>query len=229
MVGGEAAFRDRILAAFRTLKERGGPAIPVSHGGNTVAWLRPLSCQFTASEVALLVAWRNRHREAFLTWAPVTEASTRRWVTEQILARADRVLFLVETADGIPFGQMGLANVDFAARAVEVDNVLRGRADLLRGGMSLALRALLDWLFFDLGGEVAYLRVLADNRRALDFYTRNGFRFLKKVPLKRVSAENGIRWVELTEDVTEAERYLLYLAIHRDGYRQNTLEIQGAQ
>jgi RimJ/RimL family protein N-acetyltransferase len=216
-------FKERVVTTFRAMKFAFDKSpdeltVPIYQKGNVVARLRPVHAGFTPQEVKLLMEWRNQNREAFFTWFTATERGTERWLTEQILAREDRILFFIETLDRIPFGHIGLTNFDFVSKACEVDNVLRGRNEFIRGGMSFALQALVNWIFTVLGVNLVYLRVFSDNQRALNFYTRNGFEIVSRVPLRRVEDGDVIRWVETEEAGTVFEKYALYLRMESDKY-----------
>lgn len=217
-------FRERVLTSLRALKfdfdlRPEELAIPIARQGCVVGRLRPIHANFTFEDIRLLVEWRNQNREAFFSWFTATEEGTGKWLREQILAREDRILFFIETLEGMPFGHVGLTNFDFSIKACEVDNVLRGKSGFVKGGMSIALQALVNWVFTVLGASLVYLRVFSDNRRALDFYMRIGFELVKRVPLRRVEDGKATRWVEAEEGVEAVfEKYVSYLKVERAKY-----------
>lgn len=213
----DSGFKERVVTTFRAMKldfdiHPDELSIPVHQQGRAIVRLRPVHVNFIPQEITLLMEWRNQNREAFFSWFVATEQGTRDWLKEQILSREDRILFFVETLDGVPFGHIGLTSFDFSSKTCEIDNVLRGRDEFIKGGMSAALRALIDWVFIYLGANSVYLRVLADNRHAVDFYESSGLRIVKRAPLRRVEAGNIIRWVEAdNESASACENYALYL------------------
>lgn len=215
-------FQEKVITTLRAMKFEPAKrpdelAIPVYQQGNVVVRLHPIHANFTPEEVQLLVEWRNQNSEAFLTWITATEEGTKKWLTERILSRDDRILFFVETLDGVPFGHIGLTNFDFSLKACEIDNVIRGKAELNKGGMTFAFQTLMNWVFFFLDANSAYLRVFSNNERALRFYIRNGFRMVRQVPLRRVEEGNMIRWVESEEDNGSVfEKYVVYLKTDRN-------------
>lgn len=218
-------FKERVITTFRSMKfefvkHPDVLTIPFYQQGHARGRLRPLHANFTSEDVRLLVEWRNQNREAFFTWIIATEEGTEKWLREQILHREDRLLLFIETLNGVPFGHIGLTNFDFSSKACEIDNVLRGKAEFIRGGMSAALQALVNWVFVVLNANSVYLRVFCDNHRAVDFYKRNGLRIVKRVPLRRIDEGNMIRWIEAEEEFEEDfERYVLYLSMERDEAR----------
>lgn len=218
------ASKEKVVATFQGMKFEFNKRpdelmIPIYQQGHVVGRLRPIHGNFTSEEIRLLVEWRNQNREAFFSWFTATEEGTEKWLREQILAREDRILFFIETLDRVPFGHIGLTNFDYSIKACEIDNVLRGKPGFVKKGMSIALQALINWVFAVLGANSVYLRVFSDNQRALEFYTRSGFEIVKRVPFRRVENGNVIRWVEAEEDAGAVfEKYLSYLRIERDRY-----------
>lgn len=217
-------FPEKVIAQFRAMKFEFAKrpdelTIPIYQQGCVIGRLRPIHANFTSEDVRLLVEWRNQNREAFFTWIKATERGTQKWLREQILPREDRILFFIETLKGVPLGHIGLTNFDFSSKACEVDNVLRGKAKFIKGGMSAALQALINWVFLVLNANSVYLRVFSDNQRAVDFYRRNRLRIVKQVPLRRLEEGNITRWVEAEEEFGSVfEKYVLYLKLERDEY-----------
>jgi RimJ/RimL family protein N-acetyltransferase len=217
-------FRQRVIDTFHIMKFefRQYPdkvIIPVHDGSNIVARLRPLNSSFTSEEVELLAEWRNQNREAFLTWINSTNDSTKQWLTEQILPREDRILFWVETLDGIPFGHFGLTNFDFELKSCELDNVIRGKIGVLHRGILLAIQALMRWSFHYLQAGSVYVRVFSDNERAINLYMKNGLRIFKRASLRRVDQVNISRWLEVEDNTPDyVEKHVVYMKIDRDDY-----------
>jgi RimJ/RimL family protein N-acetyltransferase len=222
MVSTHHDFRENVVMSLRVLKFEFNKrpdelAIPIYQQGHTIGRLRPVHVYPPAEEIRLLMEWRNENREAFFSWFTATEEETEKWLTEQILAREDRILFFIETLDHRPFGHIGLTNFDYSTKACEIDNVLRGTTEFIKGGMSVALQALINWVFIGLRANSIYLRVFSDNQRALGFYTQGGFEMVKQVPFRRMKDGNVTRWVEAREDDRGVfEKYVSYLRIVRE-------------
>jgi RimJ/RimL family protein N-acetyltransferase len=220
-VATEHAFHKRVVSIFQMMKFEFHKCpnelmIPVLHNGKVVAHLRPVPFQLegVASEDAKLITdWRNQYREIFLTWFTATEERTRKWLTEQVIAKNDRILFMIQNLDGMPFGHMGLANFDFRNKICEYDNIVKGMGVGLPMIMTFAGRALLGWAFSELGVKRVFVRVFSDNTPAVKLYERCGFRPVKKVPLKRIREGDCIYWIETEEPSTVVERYLSYMVL----------------
>jgi RimJ/RimL family protein N-acetyltransferase len=218
----ERQFREQVTRFFTAMKdaERGDVSwhIPIYRGSEPVARLRPVGRDFCDVEVDLIACWRNQNREAFLTSSVSTRDSARSWLELQIINRADRILFLAETPDGAPFGHIGLTNFNFQIGSCELDNWIRGRGLGIRGGMTLAIRRLMDWVFFDLGAQIQRARVFSNNSNVLQIHHGNGLREEKRVPLVCIEENSTRRWVEAPDLCRGPERDLVYLRIHRQGY-----------
>jgi RimJ/RimL family protein N-acetyltransferase len=178
-------------------------------GGEPIR-LRPLQAadaHISAHDVTLLTKWRNQHRSSFLSDFEATEDRTRHWLTAVAGPDASRILFMVETADGLPFGHVGLCNVDDTYG--ELDNIVRG-GDGPRGAMLAAAGALCAWARSGLGLRQIGVRVMADNP-AVGFYEKLGFRPVKDVALAYQGSAGEGRWMEIDDRPAGADRYLRYM------------------
>jgi len=210
-MGIEYRFEREIVDVFEAIKRqsyRGNDfCIPVYKNGTQIAILSPITKRHLDDNirndelVRLLSEWRRTNAKWYPTVFKVTYDGTRKWLRDQVIGAEDRILFMVKTMDGNPFGHMGFYRG-------EADNFIRGRKDILNGGMTSALRAMLNWAFIDLDLKDLYLRVFSDNTRAIAFYDRCGFRPIYKIPLKKYKGHGFIRWEESHEEgINEAKRY----------------------
>jgi perosamine synthetase len=200
----EKAYEREVLETLRRLKSvspEGGPAvaIPVRDGDEVVGRLRPIpECPpgRINEDIKLLAKWRDAASAWFPSQFKVTEEGTRRWYSEQVIQAPDRILFMVETAQGVPVGHLGLFRFEFNDRTCEIDNVIRGRDDVWLGAMTLATLALRDWTFDTLAVRNLCLRVFSDNERGIALYERCGFKETWRIPLRRVVEGEERRWLE---------------------------------
>ena len=203
-------FRRKILSLFKKIKSSGRASqlIPIYEKNRVVAQLRLITSDFTNEEVKLLAEWREASAEWFPSQFKVTKKGTRKWLKEKVINAKDRILFWVQDLEGLFIGHMGLYRFDFKNRSCEIDNVVRGRQNVISGIMTLGLKALLNWTFSTLGIRAIYLRVFSDNEKAIALYQRCGFKEVRKIPLKRVIKGDTIRWVEISNKSKEKiERY----------------------
>jgi RimJ/RimL family protein N-acetyltransferase len=168
--------RPQTLTQIRQAKEK--PAaraswLPVFQFGRRLAWLEPVTRADLGQPQAhaLLGGWRARMPDG---GGPA--AATADWLKGEILEAADRLLFWVKGLDGTPVGTLGLGDFDFAARRVEIRNMVRGVPELLPGVMYCAVQALAGWAFRTFGVEEIRVRVSPDNVRAVRLCERSGFR-----------------------------------------------------
>lgn len=223
----DAALEERVLATFERLKE--GPStlepwLPLMQQGRVAGWLEPVTWHDADRSDALrmLMDWRRTAAPAFLVQSPLSMASTQRWMIRELLNLPRRILFWVTTAQGERIGHVGLYHFHFADRRVELDNVVRGVSDVFPGGMGLALRALIDWVFERLEMTQMGLRVFADNTRAVQLYERLGFREQGRVVMTAERHGEVVRWVERTAGTIANlhDRQLLRLTLARAQWRQ---------
>ena len=204
-------FTDKVLSVFKlvkneTYKQGGDFSLPVYEDGKQIAVLHPLTKRNLIDNeenrklIELLAQWREASSRWFDVFK-VTEEGTRIWLKKQVIDMKNRLLFMLETVDGIPIGHMGFYRG-------EVDNVIRGRRDILKGVMTHALNAMLKWAFTDLDIRDLYVRVFSDNERAIAFYKRCGFSEIGKIPLRKVEKEESIRWEPIeTGDRGKPDRF----------------------
>jgi perosamine synthetase len=173
-------YLDAVRREFALLKQTSSPGTP------TAGLLVPVCWSLVRDDglVSTLARWRADNQLAFATRFPVSEEGTRHWLTSNVLEREDRILFLVCDPTGRPVGHIGLANALNENREMEVDNVLRGEK-ATPGLMSDALRNLCEWASARFAPSRFYLRVLSDNKHAVDFYRRLGWEEAERQPLTK--------------------------------------------
>ncbi|AXK39028.1 bifunctional GNAT family N-acetyltransferase/PLP-dependent aspartate aminotransferase family protein [Crenobacter cavernae] len=162
-------------------------AIPLSDKG----FLLPV-CAAHKNDLALirkLTAWRNENVHVYPTQFVATEESTRAWLDSRLLAVEDRMLFLVTDAQGKTLGHIGFNGCHNEEMLFEIDNVVRGVGAEAKGIFSTAINALIEWARKTINVEGFYLRVMADNEHAIDFYKNNSFAEEQRIPL--VKEQNG--------------------------------------
>jgi RimJ/RimL family protein N-acetyltransferase len=177
--------------------------------------LRPLQAagqDVSDEDIERLTEWRNHNCQYFLTDFITTPQRTRNWVISIAGPDLSRILFLLDTADGVTFGHVGLCNIDEGRSYCELDNIVRGSGGP-KGAMAAAVEALSRWTLETLRLEHLWVRVIADNP-AVSFYERLGFQFVKDVPLVRhADGPNIMRWQEAHGPAATTERYLRYMAL----------------
>ena len=185
-------YRKRVYAILEQVKKnRGGADFPAKvpvHNENDApcGWLEPLTREcVTTSHAIRLGRWREENSFAFPSQFKVTVEGTKKWLKNQVVDNPERILFYIfsdkNTRD--PVGHLGLASFDFDQNSLELDNVLRGDKFNHPGLMSMGVRALIDWANIYLSPKSIFLRVMSDNKHAIEFYKQIGFVRKEYIPV----------------------------------------------
>lgn len=210
MTAKDIKFRNKVLSILRDFKFDNAHklTIPIYDKNKKVARLRLITSNFTDKEVKLLAEWREANAEWFFTKFKVTKKRTKKWLKEQVINAGDRILFWIQALNGSLIGHLGLYPFDFKKQSCEIDNVIRGRQNIMPGIMTLATKTLLNWSFSVLGLKAVTLRVFSDNERAIALYERCGFEKVRDIPLKKIIKGDTFQWVEISiKPKKKVERY----------------------
>ena len=113
-----------------------------------------------------------RHLAMYL---PMSEAGEEQWFEAQLADDCSHV-FVIETAEGVPIGNLGLQSIDWQNRNAGC-GISIGEKDYLNQGYGTdALRTLLGFAFEELNLHRIYLHVYDFNERAIQCYEKMGFR-----------------------------------------------------
>ncbi len=216
-------YHARVVSTFERLRatppeQLTEAALPLVRDGVTVARLRPLTHDSVHSDrdIQLLADWRRDVQRWFPSQFTVTEEGTRGWLERLVLGVEDKILFMIDTPAGESIGHLGLGLFLFDRKACEIENIVRGVGDSVPGVMELACATLIRWAFEALGNEIVYLRVMADNDRALQLYHRLGFREVRLTPLVEEVEGERVCLVPAPEDpYVEVKRHLMTMRIDR--------------
>lgn len=154
---------DQVRVLLRWLKDGPPGAIPIAGEGKSFGLLQAVTWEDAGEGTALdrLCRW---HESAFAWFPepfPVTAASVRQWLVEQVLPAPDRVLFWVRDVRGGFIGHVGLTAIDVTGGAATLSDRVAGHPTG-EGLLTLAVQALEDW-----AGEWLQVRVrTAGARRA---------------------------------------------------------------
>lgn len=220
---GWIGYRDKVnntLKDFKTSARDDVDALclPIIANGAPQGRLRPVTFDALQNKetVQLLGEWRSASQQWFPAQFPVTFDGTKKWLENQVLKTNDRILFMAEDNPGAVFGHVGLFRFDYKKESCELDNIIRGKEQILPGGMLLACKTLVTWAFNSLRIKVIYLRVASDNRKALKLYEKIGFREIQRTPLMKVVDRDLIRWIDVIgQPYYEVERYFVTMKLER--------------
>lgn len=134
--------------------------------------LRPLRRE----DSALLYEWITDRELVILNapfW-PVSDVDHDAWIESMLARRNDLVIFVVESEQGKPIGTCQLTNINWVHRSAELQiRIAPGAQD--RGLGTLAIAALCEFGFTDLGLHRISLLVWSSNLRAIRAYEKVGF------------------------------------------------------
>ena len=137
--------------------------------------LRPIE----RSDLPRYVAWFGdpevrRHLAIYL---PFSLAQEERWFDGLLerLAQQSDVVFAVETLEGVHIGNVGLHSIDWKNRCSELGIIIGEKAYWNQGYGTDAIRTLLGLAFREINLHRVFLRVDADNGRAIRCYEKAGF------------------------------------------------------
>ena len=197
--------------------------LPVKQGTKQVARLRPVPSRLIGCaryDAVLIARWRNLHKDSFFTWFETTEDKTRAWIEGQYANNPSDIIFMIETLQGKPFGHLSFYNFDYTQHICEYGRVLRGFRIGPPGGMTLATKTALAWVFDVLNMEKVFLEVFSDNRDAISLYNRCGFHIVEEIPLQRVDYLDAVRWEKIGSSPRRGSqiRYALRMEVSRESF-----------
>jgi RimJ/RimL family protein N-acetyltransferase len=106
---------------------------------------------------------------------PVSEMEQKEWFSS-LPQQKNKVLFGIEIIDGEKLiGTCGLSDINHICRKAELFIKISDKSSWGKGFGKEALEILLDFGFSDLNLRRIWLRVMADNERALKLYKKAGF------------------------------------------------------
>ena len=206
-------FKKVVLTTFKSIKEKKiDIKLSINKSNNNVnAYIRPItkSTIDNENEISLLSKWREENSFAFPTQFKVTLEGTKNW-TKQLIINPTRILFFIESDEKNPkiIGHLGFYSFDFNEDSCEIDNVIRGEKNYLKGAMTLAMKTMIGWAIDKLHPKKIYLRVFSDNKKAIKFYKACGFKKCLLIPLEKEERQNYVSWNE-NKKLAKAEKYFL--------------------
>ena len=225
---GDAEFEARVCETICNLKlapAANGNWLAIFDRDEWMAGLDPITWHDVDApdSIRLLAEWREAAQNSFPAIFPVTLEGTRRWLIRQVLEVPDRLLFWVQGAQGQKIGHVGVNRIDFAARNLELDNIVRGVPRVLRGAMYSSVQTVLNWVFVTLDMHDVFVRSFSHNARAIRLYEHCGFRETMRMPMRRVEDNNVIRWEEVDGSYRQpVERYLVTMHLARSAWQADS-------
>lgn len=129
------------------------------------------------SDIPIFVRWFNDPEllRYLAMYVPMSQAAEEQWF-ESVLKDESQHVFVIETADGTPIGNLGLFGIDWKNRCAGCGIGIGEKEYWSQGYGSDALRILLRFAFADMNLHRVYLKVYDFNQRAIRCYEKLGFR-----------------------------------------------------
>ena len=182
------------------LELTGGFIVPISH-----------DYQVSLPDcVDLLSKWRIENPSLSPTQFPVSNERTERWLKKMILENEFRVMFMIQNAERRNIGHIGLSEFRFDTSTVRIDSVMKGVKNECPGIMAMVIEVLKKWCKDQFEAEKIDLRVLDDNKKAINLYLRCGFNRTEIIPLRKVEHDGEVNWVE-DMTVENAEKRFIHM------------------
>lgn len=122
----EGTTPDDVRTLLRWFKDGPPGAIPIEEGGKSLGFLQAATWEDAGDGEALerLGAWHESTFSWFPEPFPVTPASVRNWLVEQVLRPVDRVLFWIKDVRGNFAGHVGLTRIDHASGQATIGDIV---------------------------------------------------------------------------------------------------------
>ena len=130
-------------------------------------------------DLPLLVAWRNTPSiwAGFFNKFPLSMARQKAWFANLVADQSKKLFMICKVENNEPVGTIGLDHIDFANQSTEFGNMLIGKQEFVgKGYATEATELMLSYCFLRLNMNRVYLKVYADNARAISLYERCGFK-----------------------------------------------------
>ena len=207
--------KETIVSKFKQLKsaDLNSSVINVYDGKTLFCYLKPIQNNFIELDYNLcflLSKWRIENPTISTGTFEVSEERTKKWLINLVLNRDDRMIFMIHGLDGKPLGHIGYTNIDYKKNTVELDSVLRGEKNILRGLMSRCVNRIIKFGIQELKFSEIDLSVFSDNIHAVNFYKKLNFQIIKKTPLIKIIKEDEIKYEIAKENNNKKiEKYYL--------------------
>tara|TARA_B110000483_G_C18181732_1_gene537318 strand:+ start:1012 stop:1677 length:666 start_codon:yes stop_codon:yes gene_type:complete len=211
-----------IISKFSFLKNSklNSETIKVFDGKDLFCYLKPIQENFSDLNYNicfLLSKWRIENPTISTGTFQVTEERTKKWLIDLVINRDDRLIFMIHDLNHEPLGHIGFSAIDFENNSVELDSVLRGKKNILKGLMSQCVKRIIQFGFDELKFSEIDLSVFSDNLNAVDFYKKLNFKVINKTPLIKIIKKDEIKYEE-AKDITnqKIEKYYLKMRFQKN-------------
>jgi diamine N-acetyltransferase len=156
------------------------------------------------TDIPMFVRWFNDPEllRYLAMYVPMSQAAEEQWF-DRVLNDESQHVFVIETADGAPIGNLGLFGIDWKNRSAGCGIGLGEREYWNQGYGSDALRTLLRFAFAEMNLNRVFLHVYDFNQRAIRCYEKLGFQHEGR--LRQASYMSGRYVDELVMGILRSE------------------------
>lgn len=131
--------------------------------------------KITYDDTSNIIRWRNKEHvvQNFLNRTLITEELHNNWM--KTMVETNKVAQFIIVVDSKDVGTVFLRDIDFKSRKAEFGIFIGEEGYQGQGIGREATRLILTYGFAELDLHKIFLRVLADNKKAVHSYTKNGF------------------------------------------------------
>lgn len=136
-------------------------------------FLRPM----TYDDTDLIVNWRNSEevRKRFLYRGTFTREGHENWIRTMVETGKVVQMIICDSATDTPLGSVYIRDIDYTNRKAEYGIFIGEATGRGRGVGTAAAKLMLRYCFEELKLHKVFLRVIADNIRAIRSYEKAGF------------------------------------------------------
>lgn len=137
-------------------------------------YLRPM----TPEDTDLIIFWRNQDavRRNFIYQELFTRESHEHWTRTMVETGRVVQMIICEAQGGRPVGSVYLRDIDRRHNKAEYGIFIGGDGARGKGYGTMAARLMIRYAFEEMGLHRLFLRVFADNTRAIRSYEKAGFK-----------------------------------------------------
>lgn len=152
--------------------------------------------------VEKIAGWRNKFNRMFPSQLAVTVESTVLHL-ESLVDKSDSIIFLIEDEDAKIIGHIGAINI--SAPEFELAHLMRGENTKTSDIIFFAEKAMIGWCISDLGVTEVKIEAMSYNHGAISIHQKIGFEFTRKIPIRKIHEEAGVKHIVCTESETNVK------------------------
>jgi len=107
---------------------------------------------------------------------PISSNEQKKWFEGQVNSPSKKKLIIEDNQTKELIGMIGIMNIDHVNKNCEVGITIGNHTYLGKGIASSSLKLVVDFLFYQMNMHMIYLTVLENNKNAVKFFEKFGFR-----------------------------------------------------